>query len=236
MRRLSRALPVALAIAGVALPTAARAEEAACADIGLSLAKPAFAEWTTWLGAGAIVTKVGTRDHDTAFAMRAGGAVDFSVARFGSERQYGGQHELRAGPWLNAETTFFGATALEGGGSFDLGHTYHARWGTGGLRLGWGALHLDDRWRPGGSATLTWGVRSVPARYVDGGACVEGDRLTHVDQGRPRRALALASGARAFATARADTDGNATLTFGIEIEPTFLLPPYSLARLAGTRP
>ena len=207
-----------------------------CADVGLSLAKPAFAEWTRWLGAGAAITRVGTPAHDLSFAFRVGAAVDFSVARFGSERQYGGPHELRAGPWLNAETTFFDTTVVEVGGLFDLGHTYHARWGTFGMRVGWAAIHRDDRWRPGGSATLTWGVRSVPARYVTGGACVEGDRLTRVDEGPPRRSLALASGARAFVTGRADADGHAMMTFGIEIEPTFLFPPYSLGRFGGTRP
>ncbi len=213
----------------------ALAQDSVCADVGLSFARPAVAEWTDWIGVGGGVTHVGEGDHRAAVALRAGGGVDFSIARFGSEQHYGGQFEMRSGPWLGAETTFH-VTTLEGGLTLDLGQTYHAQWGTFALRVGGGARLEDDRWAPAGSVTLSWGVRSVLARYSEGGGCVRGDRTDVVDHGTPARTHALASGFRLFGTARLDLDGHAALIFGLELEPTFLAPPYSGGRLLGTHP
>lgn len=213
----------------------ARAQERGCAGVGLSVAKPAVVEWTWWLGVGGGLGDL-RGDDDPDLALRAGAALDLSIARLGDPHGYGGQVEVRAGPWLGAET-LLDTHFVEGGTTIDLGQTYHAQWGTFGLRLGAGGALREDSWSPAGSVTLTWGVRSVLARYRDGGACVGRDgELWGVDTGPPPDAFALASGIRLFATGRLTTDGYATLIFGIEIEPTFLFPPYSLSRFGGSRP
>ena len=224
-------------------PSSARAQdhgadirEELCLGVGLPFAKPAVAEWTTWLGFGGGVDGTGQRGAHRTWAARAGGAVDFSAARFGRKYQYGGLMELRLGPWLGAET-LGDVHALEGGLHLDLGQVSHAQWGSLALRVGAAAVHRDDRWRGAGTATLAWGVRSVPARYSDGGGCVGArGELTTIDTGAPRRAHAYASGMRVFATMRVEADGHATVLVGIEVEPSFFFPPYSLGRLGGARP
>lgn len=207
----------------------------ACPDVGLTIAKPADAEWTVWIGAGGGSGDLGGSDH-AVFAVRAGAAVDFELARFGPEHQYGGPVLVRAGPWIGGET-LLDTHFAEAGLTIDLGQTYHAQWGTVGLRLGGGGAMRDLDWSLAGSVTLTWGVRSVPERYRDGGACVGRDgELWGVDTGPPASAVAFASGMRLFGTLRATTEGYAAVIVGVEFEPTFVLPPYSLSRWGGSRP
>lgn len=227
---------VLVLLVALVAPSPARAQEAACADVGLSFARPALAEWSDWIGVGGGIARIGQPDHSAVFALRVGGGVDFSIARIGSEQRYGGPVEVRSGPWLGAETTFRTST-LEGGLMLDFGQTAHARWGTFALRVGGGVQLQDERWAPAGSVTLSWGVRSVLGRYSDGGGCVRANGRTEiVEPGVPRRSHAHASGIRIFGTGRLDGDGHAMLVFGVEIEPTFVLPPYSGGRFIGTRP
>jgi hypothetical protein len=205
------------------------AQEGICADVGLDFAKPAKVEWTDWIGAA------GGSDGGTGvFALRAGLAADFEAGQFGHPR-YGGPQELRIGPWFDAETTFR-AGVLEGGMSMDLGQTEHDPWGDLALRFGGGATNVSGAWTPSASVTLTWGVRSVLGRYSEGGGCVTNHGVDVTDEGAPQRTFAHASGVRLFFTARSDDAGRATFLVGLELEPTFVLPPYSSGRLMGGRP
>jgi hypothetical protein len=219
-----------LAVDGLCQPI----ETLHCAGIGLTVTEPALAEWTYWLGAGGRFAWGGF-GSDARYALRLGGAVDFSIARFGPEHGYGGLHEVRAGPWVAVEGSE-GSRIVEGGAAIDLGRTAHAPWGTLGLRFGPAALRRDARWHALASATLSWGVRSVAGRHAAGGACVGGcDGLWGIDRGGLPRDHALSSGARLFATARLGEE-DAIVVLGVELEPSFLLPPYSLGKLAGARP
>lgn len=225
-------------------PSAAAAQrEEICLDVGLSLAKPAVAEWTYWIGVGGGWGALGEAGEHADLVLRAGGGVDFELGRIGDERRYGGPVEIRSGPWVGLDATFGEGVlepgvALEGGLSLDIGQTSHAQWGDYSLRVGAGAVWYAAGWRPAGSLTLMWGVRSVLDRYIEGGACVSGDGRGYVsvDEGRPRSDHALASGIRIFGTLRVDGEASYTLIFGVELEPTFFLPPYSGARWIGARP
>lgn len=239
-----RAVALVIAIAVSSTPTRASAQEqTVCADVALSVAKPATAEWTEWLGVGGGWGALGTSGEHAALDVRAGGAVDFEAFHAGDPMQYGGPVTLRIGPWIGADGTFGEsprepAVAIEGGLSLDLGQTSHAQWGDFALRIGAGVslaqLRGPSTTLPSGSVTLTWGVRSVPDRYRFGGACVgEDGTLTAIDDGGPANDHALASGVRLFGTARIDGDGIVSLVFGLELEPSFVFPPYSLWRAIG---
>lgn len=215
------------AIIGIALgvltsPAHAKRPISWCADVGIRFARPATAEWTTWIGGSAGVEHPAIGERTRTLEFRLGAAVDFSLARSG-RLSYGRQLELRWGPWLGADTTF-DHTAVEAGVALDLGMTSHSEFGDVGVRIGSGAGDLRDRIAQTASVTLLWGVRLVPARYSWGGGCVEGSdvRVTHA--GTPARANALASVVRLFATVRADTDGNALWLAGIELAPGLLFP------------
>ncbi|WP_394834384.1 hypothetical protein LVJ94_48580 [Pendulispora rubella] len=152
-------------------------------------------------------------------SLGGGGDVTFGFATFGRPEAYGGRFEIRLGPWGAMETTLDRVRG-EGGLAFSLGQVRHARWGTFAVRAGGG--HGSD-----GSSHLvgvfTWGVRYVPGR----------DDPEH-DALNPRT-FALASGARLFAAVRTtDEPAHASeLVFGLEFEPTWFLPPYSLFKWGG---
>jgi hypothetical protein len=246
MARAALATLIALSVAALASPV--HAQETACAGVGLSFAKPATAEWTEWLGVGggwgALASQgVGAPSEHAALLVRAGGAVDFELGQIGSELQYGGPVELRLGPWIGADGTFGESpreplVALEGGLSFDVGQTSQAVWGDFGLRVGAGVMlgRLTPSTVPSGSLTLTWGIRSVLDRYREGGGCVTEHGLEGIDTGPPASDHALASGIRLFVTARVDGEAVYALTLGVEFEPSFFFPPYSLGRWIGSRP
>lgn len=244
MARAALATLVALSVA--ALAARVDAQETTCAGVGLSFAKPATAEWTEWLGVGGgwgALGSSGAPSEHAALLVRAGGAVDFELARVGSELQYGGPVELRLGPWIGADGTFGESpreplVALEGGLSFDVGQTSQAVWGDFGLRVGAGVAlgRISSGGVPSGSLTLTWGIRSVLDRYRDGGGCVTEHGLEGIDTGPPASEHALASGIRLFVTARVDGEAAYALTLGVELEPSFFFPPYSPGRWIGARP
>lgn len=226
-------------------PLASAQELTQCADVGLQFAKPAGAEWTEWLGVGGGWGALGTPGEHADVVARAGGAVDFELGQIGDPWQYGGPVELRMGPWICADGTFGESSrepvvALEGGASLDVGQTSHAHWGDFALRIGagiaLGSLYATSTTVPSGSITLTWGVRWVPDRYRDGGACVTEHGLDLIDTGAPASDHALASGARLFGTVRVDGDAVYTLLFGIELEPSFFFPPYTDGRWIGAPP
>lgn len=198
---------VSAAIALALIASPARAEEA-CESRGRVV--PAAVEWTGFVGAGT----------GTPFAaIRAGFGVDFELVQIRNPWHYGGPFELRLGPWVVGETQL-DRHLLEGGLALDVGQTKHASFGTYTLRIGGG---IDDDRRPFGSLTVLGGVRYVLARYQDEYAC-------------PKRKVAFSSGARVFGTVRLDTDERAQWIIGIELEPTWALPPYSRGKLMGSRP
>lgn len=213
---------------GLAAPTTVQAQEdTICADVALQFARPAVAEWTYWLGAGGGWGALGSLSERAVADLRLGGGVDFSIAREGSDRHYGGPMEVRLGPWVQA-ATHIDDVILEGGAMLDVGQTSHASWGTFGMRVGVGAQGLDARgFRLAGSLTLTWGVRWAPERYSTGGACVRRDgSLYGIGGGTETQDHGFVSGIRLFGTARVDADEVYSLVFGVEFEPTYFFPPY----------
>jgi hypothetical protein len=174
-------------------------------------AEPAAVEWTYWLGFGAGVART-PDDHDRVYGYKIGGAVDVELARFDNPLHYGGQLELRCGPWLIAEIRS-DRQYVHGGLELHFGQTRHAQFGTYTLRGG-GGIDLDGQ--PFATAMFLGGVRWVPARR-DGA----------------RRKVAFASGGRVFGMITTDGGGSRSVMFGIEIEPTWAMPPYSLSKLGG---
>lgn len=127
-----------------------------------------------------------------------------------------GSFELRAGSWLAFNVPADRLASGEGGWTFILTDRRHASWGTFGLRAGLG--YGGDR-ETHVVATLWGGVRYVPARARQGGLGL----------------VSKATGIRIVATARRIVDPIEvpSLTFGVEFEPDYLLPPYSLSKWIG---
>ncbi len=202
-------------------------EAEGCIGILVIDAFPALAEWTWWIGVGGGAREVGIVGERGLVALELGGAVTFPFATVGHPG-YGGPVHLRVGPWIQGETAFDGVLG-EGGLELLIGQVRHARWGTFGLRFG-GGYGIDEVGTSAHlAATLYWGVHSVPDRYWPRGAC---------DDPHPRATHAFATGFRIFATGRwlAEDGRGFALIAGIEIEPTYLFPPYSLAKLIGSGP
>jgi hypothetical protein len=220
----------ALAIALVAAPRRADAQQA-CIALLRSTVRPAAVEWTGWIGGGGGVR--GTPPDPVTGDERARGMV---VARAGlgatlglatlGRGGHGGDYELRWGPWFGGELQPGGAL-VEGGLELLFTQTRHARWGTYALRVGAAVGDATVGDAPHLSITLTGGVRPVVGREVQHGAC---------DPTPPRRIHGWASGARLFVTVRgpADDDHGIAVVSGLELEPSFLFPPYSVERLIGS--
>lgn len=137
---------------------------------------------------------------------------------------YSGSHarsELRVGVFASGATRLAGGF-VEGGLLFDVSSRYHASWGTFTLRVGAGYGTLLDERHPTGSITALYGVRSVLSKY--------GGR--HVPSWYHEASIA-----RLFGTyRRALRDDGYELVFGIELSPTFFMPPVTWWRLAGGPP
>lgn len=129
--------------------------------------------------------------------------------------------ELRVGTFAIGNTRFRGGS-IEGGLLFDVSSRHHASWGTFTLRVGAGYGTFDAARAPEGSVTLLYGVRSVLSKY--GTRFVPG--WYHE-----------ASIARLFGTYRRALRGEGyEFIVGIELSPTFFLPPVTWWRLAGGPP
>jgi hypothetical protein len=177
---------------------------------GVAHADPAAVEWTTWVGVGGGRAFV-EGPNKTVFGFRLGAAVDFGLARFDNPLHYGGKFELRWGTWLLAEARSDEKVYALGGIALDFGQTRHAQFGTYTLRGGGG---VDADGHPLVSVMFLGGVRYVPDR-------------------RSGRKVARASGGRVFGMLTSDLEGGRSLLFGIEFEPTWVVPPYSLHKLGG---
>lgn len=139
-----------------------------------------------------------------------------------------GLAELRGGLWGMGATAFEDAW-IEGGLKLHLGATYHASWGTFDLRMGGGYGEFGTLASPHWVGTFTYGVRSFIERYSVRGACDPAPESAAHEHG---------SVARAFVTLRDPVrlPGAYQITFGIELSPTFFLPPTDLFRLGGGPP
>jgi len=208
----------------------------ACPDIALSRTAPAVAEVATFGSLGV------SHDGSTWSAAGGGGAEitfgskawhGFPSGPYGPENDVA---ELRAGPWLQAIARGHGLV-LEGGAKVHLGGVYHASWGTFDLRPAIGTGEFEGGRSPLWSMTFAWGVSSEPGRYYAGGACVGPHGLWGVTPERAPHAIGLASVLNVFGTYRRATQLDAwEVVVGIEVSPTWALPPYSWARLIGFRP
>lgn len=188
--------------------------------------RPAHMEWSWWLGGGAGSERSSGRGK-LAGVVSAGADASWQVATFPLFR-YGGPAEVRWGTWASALTDLHGARG-EGGGELVFGQTEHAQFGTYALRLGGGAgddaLGRGAHW----TATIAGGVWLVEARHFFYDACSAPPRPREVGRG---------AGLRLFATVRA-TPGEArrsVLLFGIELDPSFLLPPHAIEKWIGAEP
>ena len=172
-------------------------------------AGPATVEWTEWFGMGAGIARSDQNDFVSSF--RLGIAVDFELTEITNPWHYGGKFDVRCGPWLVAETRLDNHY-VQAGLSFDFGQVHHASFGTYTLRGG-GGIDIDGH--AIASFTFLGGVRYVPAR----------------SESHPK--VAHTSGGRIFGMVTTNFDGGSSLLIGIEVEPTWMLPPYSLHKLGG---
>lgn len=169
-----------------------------------------------WLGSAGGIRWGGGKDRDVA-SLSIGMDATAVVGTVGSLNHYGGRYEFRMGSWAAYDLLWEPGGVGEGGALFLFTQTQHAQWGTFGVRIGAGyggdhASHLV--------VTLTGGVRYVPDRVSGQG-----------EEGR----FARATGVRIIASFRRSLDraDDAAIIAGIEFEPLFLLPPYSLFKLGG---
>jgi hypothetical protein len=124
--------------------------------------------------------------------------------------------ELRLGPWAELSLPCDVRPFAEAGLSLVATQVTHASWGTYGVRLGAGSgpdvgRHLV--------VTAWGGVRYVPARR----------------EREPSGRFSKATGVRIIGTYRAGLDGRepGSLLFGVELEPDYVLPPYSIEKWIG---
>ena len=108
------------------------------------------------------------------------------------------------------------------------GAVYHASWGTFDARIGGGIGAFGESVKPHFALGLGYGVRSVLSRYSRRGYC----------DARPApRSVALASVLRLVVNYRKAFEGQGNeWLLGVELSPTFLLPPYDCGRFLGRAP
>jgi hypothetical protein len=229
--------PWLLAAAASLAASTARAEQKsielgpvvkACPAVLLTDATPASWEWSYWAAGGAV------RKHAASSGAGAGigaeltaGLLTYPGFPSGDYGRRLGRAEVRAGFWASGSTRADGGL-VEGGLKLHLGALYHASFGTFDWRFGVGSGAFVSGREPFGSVTLAYGVRSVPSRYSHRGYC---------DPRPLPRAFALTSVVRVFATfRRAFGSEESEWQFGVELSPSFFLPPYDPWRLLGGEP
>jgi hypothetical protein len=198
-----------------------------CPAVRVVDATPARWEWAYWAASGLLRRDDGTRPAAGLGAELTTGVLDYPGFPSGDYGPRLGRGEMRAGVWVSGTTQARGGL-LEGGLKVHLGALYHASFGTFDWRMGAGTGAFADGRQPFGNVTLAYGIRSVPSRYHRRGYC---------DPRATPRALAMASVLRVFVTMRREfASGHAEWELGLELSPTFFLPPYNLARLLGGEP
>jgi hypothetical protein len=185
----------------------------ACALPAEARAQTSGFEIGPWLGWAAGPEWQHGRQRDV-FSLNAGLDVTADLWRLGGG--YGGAVEVRMGPYAALQIPLDRKASGEGGLTMIFTQAHHASWGTYGLRLG--AAYGGDR-ETDLVATLWGGVRYVLERTGQGSGGT----------------FAKATGVRIVATYRETIDPvKATaLVFGIEFEPDYFLPPYSLFKWGG---
>lgn len=198
----------------------------ACIALLLRDSTPADLEWSYWIAGGGGY-RFGDDGKTSLGVLGVGTEATAQVATF-SPNRYGGAFEFRTGPWWGVVSDFSGMRA-EGGMLLSFGQVSHAQWGTYALRLGGGMGDDGLGLSPHVVATVTGGIRYAGARYTERGAC---------DPKPTPKEVSFVSNVRLFATARAtiEADRPWQLTFGLELDPTFFLPPYSLGKWIGAPP
>lgn len=199
----------------------------ACSLVLVREATPARWEWVYWTSGawrqprmsndGTILGGVGA-EITTGLLSYAG----FPSGPYGRRL---GRAELRVGPWMQA-LAGSRRDAIEGGIKLHLGAAYHASFGTYDIRMGLGYGTFVEHREPYASITFAYGIRSALSRYSEHGPC---------DPVAMPRGIATASVVRLFVSYRRPIllpSGDEVL-FGLELSPTFLLPPYSWFRLGG---
>lgn len=198
-------------------------------------AVPAQLEWSYWTAGGLVRTRA-ERTSRIGGSVGLGAEWTLEVLRYHGfpSGYYGrkkGDAELRAGPWMYGATRSAGGL-LEGGLKLHLGGIYHASFSTWDLRLGAGYGAFEKGRTPHASATLGMGVRSALGRYPPH------RREVYRDTPAKPSLLGEASVARVVVTLRQafDAERSREWVLGVELSPTFLLPPYGLMRFAGGPP
>jgi hypothetical protein len=195
-------------------------------------ASPAPFEWGYWAWGGASWISRVSNGPSAGGAIGVGSEATVPVLRypgFPSSPVYGPGNrdaEVRAGLWLLAGTRAAGAL-VEGGAKVHLGAVYHASWGTFDLRMGVGYGAFGPERTDHASIPLVYGVRSVVERYQ-----------WPWPEASPPPSVAEASVARLFATYRQSIDGPrvSEVVIGVELSPTFFLPPVTWFRIGGGPP
>ena len=232
-----RALSLVATLAMVVHPALAKAQQleltqplkAASPLAVVREATPARLEWVYWAAGGIASTEGKQQSLGGGLGVElTSELLSYSGFPAGPYPLRRNRAELRGGAWAAGQTRSWGGL-IEGGFMLDLGAAYHASWGTFDLRWGGGYGAFVEGRAPHVLVTLTYGVRSVPARYTRRG------------RGAPRsppKAVALASVARIFVTRRQSLgdDMASELVVGLELSPTFFLPPYSWFKLLGGPP
>lgn len=182
---------------------------------GEARAQSTDSEIAPWLGWAAGWDWKDGRQRDVTF-LHLGLDATGMVSRPGNPIGYGGDLELRMGPWVAFQAPTGRGGSGEGGLTMILTQTEHASYGTFAVRFGGGYGGDHESYF---TATLWGGVRYVPARagQDSGGGFVK------------------ATGVRIAATYRkiAAPEPSDVLAFGIEFEPDYFLPPYSLFKWGG---
>jgi len=132
----------------------------------------------------------------------------------------GGRIQLRLGPWLAFETPL-DRWRGEGGLSLALRQERFEAWGTLGLRLGAG---LDDLTRRYWVGVLSWGLYGERPRQTCGGTCPGSNPPSPPKPSAPT--FGITEGVRLYAALRREAVLGNEWTFGVELQPTWFLPPY----------
>jgi hypothetical protein len=150
----------------------------------------------------------------SAYILNAGFDGTVYATEFGGG--YGGAWEVRTGSWLAFNAPTDGGASGEGGLTLIFTQTRHASFGTFAVRVGAG--YGGDR-ETHVTATFWGGVRYIPARA---GQAAPGP-------------LSKVTGCRIVATVRRIVDPfqSEAILLGVEFDPDWFLPPYSLHKWGG---
>lgn len=208
------------------------AGEAAAAKPCLSRSRDgthaACMEWSFFDTTGVSVAS----GHGSSPTVGLGAELSLLVLRYhgfpsGSYGGHDGDAEVSVGPFALASLREAGGV-LEGGLAIHDGGGWHSSWGSFDLRVGAGYGQFPDGRAPHLVWGIGYGVRSALYRYPG----------THWSTARARPLFGQSDVARlSFLHRRPFGEVHGyELVFGIELSPTFFLPPLSWWRVAGGPP